>query len=202
MKFLENIINVIISGAQWTAPPPPPQLCFALSAVVWSYRLELYAAQHYSNPLLKRPKSAPAGWYCTFIIAKRRRGDTIHLFFFFLACARGRKARWTAWSPKTPLQVSCFYIRVSYLFFFWGGGRGWKFWVKKLIITQKPHTVFGFVCGSTQRIVGFSLSWRFPTWKRGKRDHLSTLWQKILQESNLTHGPLSRHSNRPTQAPA
>ena len=71
--------------------------------------------------------------------------------------------------------------QLNQFFFFWCG----KFRVKKLIITQKPHTVFGFVCGSTQRIVGLSLSWSFPTWKRGKRDHLSTLWQKILQREQL-----------------
>ena len=70
----------------------------------------------------------------------------------------------------------------SFFFFFCVCG---KFRVKKLIITQKPHTVFGFVCGSTQRIVGLSLSRSFPTWKREKRDHLSTLWQKILQREQL-----------------
>ena len=71
-------------------------------------------------------------------------------------------------------------ILFFFFFFFWCG----KFRVKKLIITQKSHTVFGFVCGSTQsRRV--SLSWSFPTWKRGKRDHLSTLWQKILQRERL-----------------
>ena len=83
------------------------------------------------------------------------------------------------------------------LFFFWCG----KFRVKKLIITQKPHTLLSLFWFDS-RVVGFSLSWSFPTWKRGKRDHLSTLWQEILQREQLTHGPLSRHSPRLTQAPA
>ena len=37
------------------------------------------------------------------------------IFFFFSAMRQGKKARWSAWSPKTPPQVSSFFNRVSYL---------------------------------------------------------------------------------------
>ena len=89
-------------------------------------------------------------------------------------------------------------IYFFYFLFFLGCG---KFRVKKLIITQKPHTLLSLFWFDS-RIVGFSLSWSFPIWKREKRDHLSTLWQQILQREQLTHGPLSRHSPRLTHAPA
>ena len=40
-------------------------------------------------------------------------------------------------------------------------------------------------CWFDSGFFGFKLSWSFPTWKREKRDHLSTLWQKILQREQL-----------------
>ena len=70
----------------------------------------------------------------------------------------------------------------SFKFVFWGGM--WKIQVKKLIITQKPHHSFVIVWFDSG-FFGFKLSWSFPTWKREKRDHLSTLWQKILQREQL-----------------
>ena len=72
-----------------------------------------------------------------------------------------------------------------------------KIQVKKPIITPKPHTLlslFWFDSGC----FGCNLSWSFPARKREKRDHLSTLWQKILQENNKpmdhwVNTPPSRH---------
>ena len=84
------------------------------------------------------------------------------------------------------LEVLKNYFLIFYLFFFGGGGEeeGWKIRVKELIITQKPHHSFVIVWFDSG-FLGFKLSWSFPTWKREKRDHLSTLWQKILQREQL-----------------
>ena len=40
--------------------------------------------------------------------------------------------------------------------------------MKKLMITQKPHTVFGFVYGSTQRIVGLKFVMEFSYLEKRK----------------------------------
>ena len=79
----------------------------------------------------------------------------------------------------------------------------WKIRVKKLIITPKPHTVFGFACGLTQRMTRRIVC--HGVFLRGKEERGITsppFGRRYSKESNLTHGPLSRHSPRPTQAPA
>ena len=86
------------------------------------------------------------------------------------------------------------------LFSFFFSGM-WKIRVKKLIITQKPHHSFVIVW-LTLGFLGLNCHGVILPGNVKEGSPLHPFGRRYSKESNLTHGPLSRHSPRPTHAPA
>ena len=102
--------------------------------------------------------------------------------------------------PGKEKHIDLSFFSFFFFFFFWGG----KDVENSSEETNHHPKTTPLFCHCLVRlwVFGFKLSWSYLTSKRERVITSLPFGRRYSKESNLTHGPLSRHSPRPTHASA